>query len=476
MSPHARILALMCLTVLTYQYTSEDPILTSIFNELQNFISYECQDTLPLLQDHHNNFFISVPYTRNSGTSYLNLIVNLYSNISFIGNCSEFIKFECHYPGCIEKKSIQTNSHFLLQNTNISSNTEVKVMNLGNRDTKLQDTFFFPNSCGKGFMKDELINGIYSMGISSSDREIQNFTVIFHKNGYKGKHLCLKPKIDFRLRNGSPGVIINKTTNSWSFETRVVWIDTPIALTNDIKPYTTIFDINTPYIGLPNNLYRYVMTTLKKYFSVRCNITNSKEYCYTTQAGALPTLHLQISENDSIDMPAISYLMKETSTRYRIAFASVGPNESSDLVVNPEYANHIILGAPFFQEYMPQFMSYGNTSKIVLYRISNIQDKWVLPFFATIMMVIALWMLGISLKVMIKDTRADRQRRFLPESRFDSFSTQDRSDYQELEDNESESSNWRKNCDTCCFFTGVISCCVLSAIALPAVAIFFFLA
>jgi len=284
----------------------------------------------------------------------------------------------------------------------------------------------------------------------------------------------MEPQIRFYLEGGNSEQTILQVDNNWRFETKVVWFEgLESSHNNNVESYLTFFDLNTAFIGLPLPVYRGFISHLKKFPNVRCRINQGNESCYVYHIQKLPALNLAISTSESISIPPQAYTVRNED-KYMIMLASVGTDNQSQLIVNPEYQNSIILGAPFLQNYMIHFTTLNDANAIKIYKLTDIQEDWVLPFFAFLLLVMAAWVGVIVTIVLYKDYKGSVERMNSFRSwELDSVPTSDTSDYQNLEDPNSRARRCEFNWDKCCTWCGFAICGGISALIFPSLILFF---
>jgi len=120
-----------------------------------------------------------------------------------------------------------------------------------------------------------------------------------------------------------------------------------------------IFDINSDFVGLPDNIYNQLMMDLKNRWNFACDYQIYQPNCsYTKNISNLPHLVIMPTEgNNPITLTPDLYLRRLDNNLYKLMFVSLinKPIFGNQVFVTLTYANNIILGTPFFRHYYTVF-------------------------------------------------------------------------------------------------------------------------
>jgi len=283
--------------------------------------------------------------------------IALYTNESFFGgDCSNFLQYDCSEPDCSTDPSYVRNisyPYFTLKGYSLHTQLFMDY----DFFSSTYMGFIYAQSCYPNYTTNK--NAVYGyIGLGLDGYSFNNFvgsfptfSVYLDKNGVKGSLIfdCDTTKIN---QTGYNKAVL--TTKNWEITFR------DLNLNQFVISYsgTVIFDLNFPYIGVPEAIYTELVSALKTTYGV---------VCYDPDIFLLGCVYLgdylklpPIEVGNQLQIPAETYLhvISAKQNTYALMLIPLTTEDSPDVyavTVMPNYQHHIILGAPFFQSFYTCF-------------------------------------------------------------------------------------------------------------------------
>ena len=375
---------------------------TNTFDRKKDFKSSPSDPvTIPLEKDIYGNYYIetnldfsSKNFTQGSfqGSSVTNIgkmLVNLYSNETFIASCSKFLPYTSEEFDYSHEKNPARKIEFLYE--------KMRVIGYDvNLDIQTPAFTFvnFPGVhaviCDSGFKGDD--HGY--IGLGSGNNLMANTLTHFSIVSNTDKEIST----DLALYLGSQSTIqqkYGKSSFSMTVKTKENWamtmVDLQVTLPNEeftttlntVSSYDVIFDLNSEIIGVPVNLYKFIITILKGY-NIVCDEDKHSTSCKSENAdtSALPTFGLVLSKNTTsqnvIPLTPELYFDKVNS---KLIIKSMSDDEFGLLKINPSFSRAVVLGAPFMRLYNVHFSNEHQQSLVTIEKsrpLSKITSSYIL--------------------------------------------------------------------------------------------------
>lgn len=343
---------------------------------------------IPISKDSFGNHYIEMNWSPNHLTSpdpdqqseqlletSVKMVMSLYSNETFVAKCPGF-----HAYPVGRVNSIQSGEHRPVQYLYQGMDIEGQPIRL---DIQTPG-FFAANSpallatkCSQGFTNDA--HGYIGLGSDANflTQTIGNFSIFLSKNKdkrnstmYIGQHSALS---GLHGKKGFSSTI--QVGQNWEMtmsDIRVDILSTKYSgKLNLTKKYNVVFDLNTPYIGVPLHLYKFI-TKILEGFNVFCNETNGTTNCVfksDVDITTLPSFRLMMDSNTTgtnfIPLPPTLYFADDNMT---LLIKSVSDDSFGSLKVHTAHKESVILGAPFLQFYYVHFQQgeNGSPSQVIM--------------------------------------------------------------------------------------------------------------
>lgn len=229
-------------------------------------------------------------------------------------------------------------------------------MTLGNYGRGNRVKAFYANYCSRNSFGNNDVVGSVGLSINESnyfnlDSEDNRFAVWLEREGSDG-NLIFGDDSDYR--EGEPFRMMRVSKN-WEIPVEsVVLLDSEYDFNGRI-----LFDLNSDFIGLPDDIYNRLLNDLKQRWNFVCdNLAYQPRCSYTRDLSNLPSLIIMPEEgNNPLTLPPDLYLKKLDNNLFQILFVSLTlkPLYPHQVLVTPSYLNYMIFGAPFFRRYYTVF-------------------------------------------------------------------------------------------------------------------------
>jgi hypothetical protein len=126
--------------------------------------------------------------------------------------------------------------------------------------------------------------------------------------------------------------------------------------------HNAIFDLTSPFIGLPAKLYKEILWQLQERYLLFCQKDAIMPECvFPDDIKFLPNLTLGFVGAKYLDLGPNLYLEKIRDNRYKLLLVglAIDPHKRGLIHVTPNYADYVILGHPFMKKFYTVF-NYQN--------------------------------------------------------------------------------------------------------------------
>jgi hypothetical protein len=125
-------------------------------------------------------------------------------------------------------------------------------------------------------------------------------------------------------------------------------------------PNTAIFDMVSPFIGVPAILYREILDELERTYLLTCQRDVVMPSClFPDDINLLPNITLTFAQGSpmKLDLTPKLYLKKLRDNVYQLLLAglAIDPHHKGLIHVTPNYVNYTVLGHPFMKHYYTVF-------------------------------------------------------------------------------------------------------------------------
>lgn len=303
--------------------------------------------------------------------------IALYTNESFFGGeCKNFIKYECDEPDCSTDPTFVRNisyPYFTFKGYSLHAQLFLDY----DFFSSTYMGFTYAQSCYPAFTaSSDAIYGYIGLGLDGYNinnfvGSFPTFSVFLEKNGAEGSLIfdCDTTKIN---STGYNKAVL--TTKNWEITFRDLNLD------QFLIPYsgTVIFDLNLPFIGIPESIYTEVLSALQNTFGVVCFDPNIfLDGCvYLGDYLKLPPIEI----GNKLQIPAEIYLhrisVKQNTYKLKLIPLSTDEPEAvmNGVKVTPNYQHHIILGSPFLETFYTCFETKPNGYQISIHEKCTVLD------------------------------------------------------------------------------------------------------
>jgi len=366
---------------------------------------------LPILQDESGLYYVSVGWKNASdhSTSPSNsilpfeftdnstnpnstgkMLLNLYSNVSFVSQCAGFLPYDCDTFECITSREPQSTT-YLYQGMEVYG-YKVSIGMESRAFSVCGYSVIYGVSCAPGFPHG--FSGYLGLGhaLNALFTVNKNFS-IFLSDGKDGMNSALYAgTVDNgnRIDTTQSYFFDSGTDENWMIPflsvraiaqkgSRITNIPLP-------RPFKALFDLNTDVIGLPIELYLNITMVLNDY-GVFCLEPKYKPICSLSRNyNSLPTFYLMVDAEGEKMLeikPEVYLKPNEANSFYTLMFGALTEDKdtSSRLVVNTQYSDRVVLGKPFLTYYYVHFAvceNYG--APFVNIYVANHNSNKLSPF------------------------------------------------------------------------------------------------
>jgi hypothetical protein len=308
-----------------------------------------------------NRLSLKHPYLVKAdfGSAKDNLMaVSLFNSHIFVSNCPGVYKyFNCSnfHDSCIQfpKMRFGTDYPFF----SVAGSRILLNMTLGNYGRGNRVKAFYADYCQRNAYGNNDVVGSIGLSLNESnwfnlDTENNRFAVWLEKEGSDGA-LIFGDDSDYRGED-APLRMMGVTKN-WEIPLEsLILMDTEYDFSGKV-----ILDINSDFIGLPDQIYNKLLGDLKDRWNFVCDPQFYQPNCsYTRNIENLPHLIIMPREgNNPINLPPELYLVKLDNNIYKLLFVSTTSNPifGHQIFVTNSYLDYLIFGAPFFRHYYTVF-------------------------------------------------------------------------------------------------------------------------
>jgi len=321
------------------------------------------------------------------------LVLALYQNEPifmpmYAPNCMEFSTFTCEGKCTRDPKGINILRKLPYYST--TSNDILLSYTLGNGSYTIPKIGGFLNICPKNEQAFSAANdalGFLGLGLNSS----QSFSVYLSNNS-DSHELLFGGNWNYGLKTHSIKIKTNVETEEADGTTRTLdpvytfkvekflVEEKSIVSENQLSAF---FDINSEEIGIPEEIYNKLIKELKEYGVSDCNSMIRPTCSLKNTLAGLPIFYINTTET-TIPIPPAMYvvdyftLMNSTEEIKSITLsikATVNTRLGKSFVQS-DFANHIILGAPFLTYY---YTVFGADGTVTLYQANHFDKTSNLP-------------------------------------------------------------------------------------------------
>lgn len=135
-----------------------------------------------------------------------------------------------------------------------------------------------------------------------------------------------------------------------------------------------IFDLNTPFIGVPEALYTEILNTLQSTYGLDCFDPNVYLLGCVYQGNYLDLPAIKLDDN--ITIPPQVYLHPLMNNTFNLLINPLSSNSSdfTSTFVTQRYENFVILGSPFLQYYYVCFEARSNYHEVSIHEKDSNQS------------------------------------------------------------------------------------------------------
>jgi hypothetical protein len=304
---------------------------------------------------------LKFPYLVNAdfGSAKDNLMaVSLFNSHIFVSNCPNVFRyFNCSnfQDSCVQFPKIRFNADFPF--FSVAGTRILLNMTLGNYGRGRRVKAFYADECTRNSFGNNDVVGSVGFSLNESnifnlDTENNKFAIWLDKEKSDGT-MIFGDDSDFR--GDEPPLRMMGVTSNWEIPLEsIVLLD----LMYDFNG-KALFDINSNFIGLPDDLYNRMLGDLKSRWNFVCDKQIYQPNCsYTKDISELPNLIIMPSlGNNPITLSPDLYLNKLDNNLFQLLFVSLStkPIYGHQIFVTNTYLNYVILGAPFFRHYYTVF-------------------------------------------------------------------------------------------------------------------------
>ena len=138
-----------------------------------------------------------------------------------------------------------------------------------------------------------------------------------------------------------------------------------------------IFDLNTPYIGIPQFQYDVFLNNFTSQYRINCNISTVVPTCDCANFETLPALTI-VLDDVSFDLPPSTYTETNSKT-CSLLFTKTSADNTTTFNVTDKYANVWVLGEPFLTyNYMVFYYQAGYVDIAPSREISTNLAAWII--------------------------------------------------------------------------------------------------
>jgi Eukaryotic aspartyl protease len=289
--------------------------------------------------------------------------ISLFNSHVFLSNCYPIYKyFNCtaSQDTCIPFVKMRDHADFpyyIIEGYRLLVN-----MTLGNFGRGQQVKALYGDICTNNCYDNDQIVGSVGLSLNDSniryfDTEYNKFSVWLERDGSDGELIFGE---DSSHESEETFIMINNLTKNWEIPLLM------ISLLDNVYSFTgqAILDVNSNFIGIPENVHWQIKKDLKYKFNFVCIREMMIPNCtFFGDINTLPPLiFTHAGGNTLISLPSSVYTRKLGDQLYSLLLVSLNENsvQTHQYPVTPAYNNYVVFGAPFLQYYYTIF-NYNNT-------------------------------------------------------------------------------------------------------------------
>jgi len=230
-------------------------------------------------------------------------------------------------------------------------------MTLGNYGRGQRVKAFYANHCTRNSFGNNDVVGSVGFSLNESnffnfDTENSRFSIWLDKESSDGT-LIFGDDSDYK--GDSTPLRMMGVSKNWEVPVE------SLILLDSVYDFSgkAIFDINSDFIGLPDDIYNRLMSDLRNRWNFVCDYKIYQPNCsFTRDLINLPHLVIMPTEgNNPITITPDLYLRKIDNNLYKLMFVSLTdkPMFGNQVLVTKTYLNYLVFGAPFFRHYYTVF-------------------------------------------------------------------------------------------------------------------------